>query len=158
MLEVVLALDQALRNTGYAVLRGEELVDYGSFTVDPSLPMEERLHQLMLNVKALKAKYNPDVICFEDIQDQHNIQTFKTLAYVQAAILIFCALTKSKYAVMSPSHWRKVLGGQFGKKREEQKAHAQAIVKEKFGVDVDSDTADAICIGLAYVKGGHNET
>lgn len=152
MLEVVLAFDQALRTTGYAVFRGEELADYGTFTVDPSLPMEERLHQLMLNVKSLKAKYDPDIICFEDIQDQHNIQTFKTLAHVQAAIMIFCALTKSQYVIMSPSHWRKILGGQFGKKRDEQKAHAQAIVKDRFGIDVDSDTADAICIGLAYIE------
>lgn len=152
MLEVVLALDQALRTTGYAVFQGEELADYGTFTVDSSLPMEERLHQLMLDIKSLKSKYKPDIICFEDIQDQHNIQTFKTLAYVQAAIMIFCALTKSQYVVMSPSHWRKVLGGQFGKKRDEQKAHAQAIVKNKFDIDVDSDTADAICIGLAYIE------
>ena len=52
---------------------------------------------------------------------------------------------------MSPSHWRKVLGGNFGRKREEQKAAAIQYVKEKCGLEVTSDEADAICIGYAYL-------
>ena len=67
-------------------------------------------------------------------------------------MLIFCALTDSKYCILAPSHWRKVLGGGFGRTRAEQKEHSIAIVKERFGIDVDSDTADAICIGLAYLE------
>lgn len=152
MLGCVLALDQALRTTGYAVFNGQELIAYGTFEVDIKLPIEERLHEFMLKVKQLKAEYSPDIVIFEDIQEQHNIQTFKTLAYVQAAMLIFCALTKTSYKIYSPSQWRKILGGCFGRKRDEQKAHAQELVKTKYGIDVDSDTADAICIGSAYIE------
>lgn len=150
--EVVLSLDQALRTTGYAVFQGESLVANGTFSVPSDKPMDERLHLFMKEVQKLKRQYNPDVICFEDIQDQNNTKTFKILAYVQASMLIFCALTKSKYCIMAPSHWRKVLGGGFGRTRAEQKEHSIAIVKERFGIDVDSDTADAICIGLAYIE------
>lgn len=150
--EIVLSLDQALRTTGYAVFHGDELVANGTFTVPSDKPMDERLHLFMLEVQKLKRQYEPDVICFEDIQDQNNTKTFKILAYVQASMLIFCALTESKYCILAPSHWRKVLGGGFGRTRAEQKEHSIAIVKERFGIDVDSDTADAICIGLAHLE------
>lgn len=148
----ILSLDQSLRVTGYAVFKNDELLAYGTFSVDESLPIEKRLHTLMKNVQNLCKQYSPDVICFEDIQDQHNISTFKKLAFVQAAILIYCSIINMRYEVMAPSHWRKVLGGGFGKKREEQKQHAIELVKNTYNIDVDSDTADAICIGMAYIK------
>lgn len=153
MSECVLSLDQSLRVTGYAVFDDERLIDHGVFSVDEKLPIDRRLNLFMRNVQALYNKHKPDVICFEDIQDQNNVLTFKRLAYVQAAILIYCSIVGGdlRYEIISPSHWRSVLGGGFGRKREDQKRHAIEFVKEKYGIDVDSDTADAICIGTAYI-------
>jgi len=53
---------------------------------------------------------------------------------------------------MAPSHWRSILDYSFGRKREEQKKAAMNLVKEKCGLSVSSDEADAICIGLAYLQ------
>lgn len=94
-----------------------------------------------------------DKIYFEDIQLQTgNALTYKYLAYVQATIILWCAVNNIPYEMFTASHWRKVLGGGFGRKRQEQKEHAIKLVQEKYGMIVSSDEADAICIGMAAIK------
>lgn len=149
---VVLALDQALRTTGWAVFQGDRLAEWGSFTVPTDKDMGNRLSLFSANVSELIERHSPDVVCLEDIQDQSNIGTFKILAFVQAAGLILCSQKGLEVKVLPPSHWRKVLGGGFGRKRDEQKQKAIELVKSRFDIEVESDVADAICIGLACVE------
>ena len=85
-------------------------------------------------------------------QQAGNVLTYKHLAYVQAAILMWCDFNQIPYEIYAASHWRKVLGGKFGRKREEQKQHALDLVKDYCGQEVTSDEADAICIGLAAIR------
>lgn len=148
----VLALDQALRTTGWSVFDDRELVRHGTFTVRSDADISDRLVSFMGYVDALNDAFSPDVVVFEDIQEQRNISTFKTLAMVQAALLIYCSTHMLRYEVLAPSHWRRLLGGNFGKSRPEQKKKAIDTVREMFGATVESDEADAICIGAAYFE------
>ena len=149
----ILALDQAAVTTGWALFKNEELIDYGSFTVSKTLPIEQRLHEIQDNIASIiyehGAEDDLDLIAFEGIQDQGNRETFRKLAMVQAAVLLLAYSLSIKTKVYSANSWRSILGGNFGRKREEQKEKAIQIVKEKYGIDVKSDIADAICIGLA---------
>ena len=76
---------------------------------------------------------------------------------VQAAILLLCYDLGIKYVVYSPSEWRAINGGGYGRKREEQKNAAIIKAKEWYQVDVDSDIADAINIGHAYLINRTND-
>ena len=154
---MMLALDQALRTTGWAVFKDDELCEYGTFYVPTNMNMGKRLEKFMEEVGDLVDKYRVDIVCFEDIQDQANISTFKILAFVQAAGMIFCAGRDIKFDILAPSHWRKILGGGFGRKREEQKRKSVELVKEKYGYQVCEDAADAICIGLAWLEENKNK-
>lgn len=149
---VVLSLDQALRCTGYAVFVGDDLVEHGTLVTNDKSNIDERLASISDNVRSLCDMYLPDVVVFEDIQDQNNIATYKKLAFVQAVIMLYCFTTGVKWSVMAPSHWRRVLGGSWGRKRDEQKEHAIDLVRQTCGIEVGSDEADAICIGLAYIQ------
>lgn len=149
-----LSIDNALVTSGYAVFDNEKLIDYGTFTIKKTLPIERRLNAIMQEINKIYAEHE-DIgkIVFEDIQLEHgNVLTFKKLAYVQSAILLWCFYNEMDYEILMPSVWRKILGGSFGRKREEQKQHAIDLINDKFNVKVDSDTADAICIGLAAIK------
>ena len=148
----ILALDQALVTTGWAVIEDGKLVDHGTFSTNTSHSLGDRLKYIWEKVDFLFHNYNADYIAFEDIQNQHNNDTFKRLAYVQATICLWCAWNSRDYSILAPSHWRKVLGGGFGRKRQEQKEAAIKYVKDNCGESVSSDEADAICIGLAYYK------
>jgi Holliday junction resolvasome RuvABC endonuclease subunit len=150
---IYLSLDQALKTTGWAVFNNNNLVAFGTFNIPSAKPIEYRLNAMMKELCTLENTYNIEKIFFEDIQNQNNNETFKKLAYIQAAILIWCYSVNKPYAILSPSHWRKVLKDKynisFGKNRQEQKAQAINFINDHYQLNVDSDTADAICLGIA---------
>lgn len=150
----LLALDQASRVTGVAIFDDDKLVKYGTFEIKSNQELGKRLTQFLENLDKLYAAYHFDVIVYEDIQLQMgNVETYKKLAYVQAMILFWCEKHEKNLYCLSPSHWRKILkdkyGMSWGRKRAEQKQTAIDFIQEHYKKEVDSDTADAICIGCA---------
>lgn len=150
----LLALDQASRVTGVAIFDDDKLVKYGTFEIKSNQELGKRLTQFLENLDKLYAAYHFDVIIYEDIQLQMgNVETYKKLAYVQAMILFWCEKHEKNLYCLSPSHWRKILkdkyGMSWGRKRAEQKQTAIDFIQEHYKKEVDSDTADAICIGCA---------
>ena len=154
-----LALDQALQTSGWAIFKDEELIAHGSFSISTKKDMGERLALIYDEIAYLYGEYEFEAIFFEDIQNQQSNLTYSRLAYVQAVIMLWCEFEGNMpYRILAPSHWRSVLGGGFGNRREEQKNHAIALVKELYGESVGSDEADAILIGRArYIEWSDNE-
>lgn len=150
----LLALDQASRVTGVAMFDDDKLVKYGTFEIKSNQKLGKRLTQFLENLDKLYAAYHFDAVAYEDIQLQMgNVETYKKLAYIQAMILFWCEKHEKNLYCLSPSHWRKILkdkyGMSWGRKRAEQKQTAIDFIQEHYQKEVDSDTADAICIGCA---------
>ena len=148
-----LALDQSLSSTGWAIFDNKTLIAANLFTISKTAPMERRLLEIYKNLTDLYYEYEFEKIYFEDIQLQAgNALTYKHLAYAQAAIILWCGHMNIDWSMSAPSHWRKVLGGGFGRKRAEQKRHAIQLVQKWYNIEVLSDIADAICIGRAAIQ------
>lgn len=150
----LLALDQASRVTGVAIFDDDKLLKYGIFEIKSNQELGKRLTQFLENLDKLYAAYHFDAVAYEDIQLQMgNVETYKKLAYIQAMILFWCEKHEKNLYCLSPSHWRKVLkdkyGMSWGRKRAEQKQTAIDFIQEHYEKEVDSDIADAICIGCA---------
>lgn len=150
----LLALDQASRVTGVAIFDDDKLVKYGTFEIKSNQELGKRLTQFLENLDKLYAAYHFDAVAYENIQLQMgNVETYKKLAYIQAMILFWCEKHEKNLYCLSPSHWRKILkdkyGMSWGRKRAEQKQTAIDFIQEHYKKEVDSDTADAICIGCA---------
>lgn len=153
MAEIILALDQALQTSGYAVFKDKKLVVADTFSISKTAGMNRRLMDMQKELTDLYHDYEFSKVVFEDIQLQAgNALTYKHLAYAQAAVILWCGNMDIDYEIFAPSHWRKILGGNFGRKRAEQKRHAIELVEQWYGVEVSSDVADAVCIGRAYLK------
>ena len=150
---IYLALDQALQTTGWAIFNDGQLVNHGHFSIPANKPIEQRLLMIMKKLSELENEFEFENLFFEDIQSQQNKETYKKLAYVQAAILIWCYNTNHKFTILSPSHWRSILKDKykinFGRARAEQKKAAQELVRQRFQIEATEDECDAICIGLA---------
>ena len=150
---IYLALDQALQTTGWAIFNDGQLVNHGHFSIPANKPIEQRLLMIMKKLSELENEFEFENLFFEDIQSQQNKETYKKLAYVQAAILIWCYNTNHKFIILSPSHWRSILKDKykinFGRARAEQKKAAQELVRQQFQIEATEDECDAICIGLA---------
>ena len=148
-----LALDQALGVSGWAVFDDKTLIAADTFSVSKTAPMDRRLLEIYKNLTDLYHEYEFEKIYFEDIQLQAgNALTYKHLAYAQAAIILWCGHMNIDWSMSAPSHWRKVLGGGFGRKRAEQKRYAIQLVQKWYNIEVLSDIADAICIGRAAIQ------
>lgn len=149
-----LGLDNALATSGWSIWEDGELKHWGTFSTKSSAPIEQRLAQFWSELNSLCTISEFDYIFFEDIQQQKgNVETYKKLAYVQAAILLWCYFNEIPYTILSPSHWRKVLnekyGIKFGRSRADQKAAARSFVKEHFDLSLGEDISDSICLATA---------
>lgn len=153
---IYLALDQALNTSGWAIFNNSNLEKFSTFSTKSSDPIEKRLAQIWDELKKIHLSYHFEFIFFEDIQHQANLETYKKLAFCQAAVLLWCQFHNIDYIILSPSHWRSVLKEHykqsFGKTRPEQKKAAQQLVKQQYDISVTQDEADAICIGMAGIK------
>lgn len=108
---------------------------------------------------------NPDWVVFETVQDNHNHDVHTKLAGLLNLLIEEFICRGCNLMVYPISAWKSQAGidlkktNEDGKKvntkREEHKAQAISLVKEKFGIEVDTDVADAICIAMAVngIKG-----
>lgn len=153
---IYLALDQALNTSGWAIFYDSNLEKFSTFSTKSSAPIGERLWTIWQRLDDLNQIYDFNFIFFEDIQHQANLETYKKLAFCQAAIILWCWHHNKNYLILSPSHWRSILKDNykisFGKTRPEQKKAAQQLVKQQYNINATQDEADAICIGMAGIK------
>lgn len=153
---IVLSLDQALATTGWCVWLDNSPIAYGTIQTKKSVSIEKRLGEIWQHLLDLKYEYDFNFIVLEDVQQQASPKTYSVLSMVKATVLLFCYFNDIKYKEYPASTWRRINGGGYGKKREEQKQCAINNVKKWYNVEVESDIADAINIGRAYIQDRKN--
>lgn len=145
-----IAFDQATENFGLSVFDNETLVYYGLYKFSGTV--DSRLVSITRFIRDVVLKeWSPDYVCFEDIQYEHNIMTFKILAQLIGIITVLCKEQDIKYEIVSPNCWRKY-AGTCGKTRREEKLLSVAKVREGYNINVTDDIAEAILIGRYAVK------
>lgn len=150
-----LVLDQATQVTGWAVFDNDKLIQYGVYSLQDSLPTEQRINTLKHWFSDMVAAWRADQVVFEDIQLQNfgggnlntiGVTTFKTLAHLQGVLIDTCFEINMPFKLAHTGTWRN-FNGIKGKSRADKKKSAQLIVKDIYGRSVTQDEADAICIG-----------
>lgn len=164
---MILSLDLSTKSSGWAVVDGETVADYGLIT-SASTDLIKRIHIMIDGINEVLKKYSDiNKIIVEEVRPEGgygvgNQKTHKALMYLQAALefLIHDEYNKKvEIEYIFPSSWRAACGIKNGRgiKRTTLKEADIAFVKEKFGLDVNDDIADAICIGYAHGKKADNE-
>ena len=143
---------------GWAIFEDNELKLYGSIT-SASTDMLKRIHIMIDNLKQIiQDNETIDKIIVEEVRPDcgsSNVQTHKALMYLHAALefLIHDDFNKKiDIEYIYPSSWRAKCGIKNGRgiHRETLKQADIRFVKEKFNIETDDDTADAIAIGYSY--------
>lgn len=155
MSKTILAFDQASKISGYAVFIDGKLETYGKFTFD-DVDIDVRLVKIRNKIIELVQQYNPTEVVYEDIQQQENVQTFKTLAEVYGVLSEVLEELHIKHSSVLASSWKSSLGIK-GRNRPEQKRNAQQYVIDHYGIKPTQDECDAICIGLFKVNQSAND-
>ena len=154
---ITLAVDASTKSTGIAIFDGQELKHYDCITAS-STDLFKRIHKMQDEIEKIIKNYKIEKIVMEDVipEDVHgNQNVFKALTYLQGYLIEVFNRNKIPYELVVASHWRKLCGIKTGSgvRRESLKPKDIAFVKNQFGISVNDDIADAICIGFAAVGG-----
>lgn len=155
----ILAFDQASITSGFSVFDNGDLITYGKWSSNGNRSIE-RITQTKAWVACMIDKWKPDLVIFEDIQYQKNLDssgedgalgqmgvtTFKKLAALQGVLKNYCFENGIIYKIVPSVTWR-AHSEIKGKARTDRKKNAQLKVKRFYDIEVDNDIADAILIG-----------
>ena len=157
----ILSIDASTKSLGLAVFKDGELICYDCLTAS-SNDLINRIHKIILKLSKVFETFTIDKIVLEEVRPEteedrkrQNTNTHRALMWLQAAIAFLAHDVNSKIKIdyLYPSAWRKSCGISNGRgiKRDVLKAASIAFVKEKYGIDVNDDIADAICLGYGYL-------
>ena len=156
----ILSLDLSTRSSGYAIGEGGSLETHGCITANSRdvvkriIKMRDQLSKLIKNNKI-------DKIIMEEVRPEYNSHTNKVLMWLQAVIVVAAYQIDSniEYEFVGASEWRAALKIKQGRgvKRQILKPQDIQYVKDKYGITVNDDQADAICIFDAYWQKFDNE-
>lgn len=109
---------------------------------------------MCLSIIELLKKYNPNIIVIEKLNVGRNMVATRCLSKIIGAVYCYSILNKDVfYYEIQPSQWRSQIGIQSSKrKREEYKQLSIQFVKDNFNINVTDDEADAICVGVGYIR------
>lgn len=152
-----LALDCSTKATGFAVFNDQRLVVANCITASSS-NLYKRIFKMVDSIIEIVQKMKVDTIVMEEVIPDHakNVNTFKALMYLQAAIhlQLYKEYSNIKIELVYPGTWRAQCGIHTGRgiKREELKKADIQFANNTYQLNITSDdTADAICIGHAFL-------
>ena len=150
----MISIDSSTNKTGYAVWEDGKFVRSGLIDLSKSgKDMTSRLPEMMKQITTLLSEEKADLVYVEEMNVTRNAQVGRFLVRLQGAIQYWCAINDKWFETIQPTKWRKAieLKGK-SRKREDMKQAAIEHVDKEFGLQVNDDEAEAICIGQAVLK------
>ena len=146
ILILVMGIDSSTTSTGWCILDNEENKIYARGVIKPDkrLSMLKRIIYIEKEIKAIYAEYEPEYICIEEMVAFRNANSMRALIGLLYHLVIEFEKREALVVLVRPSEWRK--GKVKGRVRSEYKANCIEYVKNKYGIEVEEDVADAICI------------
>ncbi len=149
----VLAIDPAIRNTGYAVLEGDhheqKVLDFGVISIPAKIPQSGALAAIHTGIANLIKKWEPDETAVEGIIYVQSHRTAITMGAARGATLIAAAEAGMPIFEYSPKKIKQVVTGN-GSADKQQVAF---MVRTLLGLreNPPHDAADAIAIAIAHL-------
>lgn len=155
-----LSLDTSSSKSGWAYYVNGNYKESGVINLDTNEckkkykgNSDQRVKDMCLLLFELFDKYKPDIVVIEKLNVGRNMQATRLLAKIIGCVYAYAITHDCYYYEIQPSQWRSQLGMQSGrKKRDELKMLSVEYVKNTLDKDVSDDEADAICVGLGYMK------
>lgn len=155
----MVALDTSTNKSGCSLFIDGELKDYRLLDMSSVKDTNKRINEMAKALMGLLREWNPAIVYIEIPQGHLNIRLTQMLSELLGIVRGHCLTNDIYYEEMNPSVWRKYVGLPQGKKkRAELKVMSVEFVKNTYGIDVNDDVADSICIGTAMIKKFKGET
>nr|DAG47871.1 MAG TPA: Holliday junction resolvasome, endonuclease subunit [Caudoviricetes sp.] len=151
----VCGIDASTNKTGVSLFIDGEYSGHMLIDLHKIKDSNIRVPKMMKEIKDVLDYYEPDIIVMEECLLKTNIATVKLLSYLAGAIISWAADNQVEFRFQLPSEWRKRVEIVQGPKTPRDKLKQEAIdmVKEKFGIDVTDDEAEAVLIAHSVFCG-----
>lgn len=151
----VCGIDASTNKTGISLFIDGEYSGHMLIDLHKIKDSNVRVPKMMKEIKNVLDYYEPDIIVMEECLLKTNIATVKLLSYLAGAIISWAADNQVEFRFQLPSEWRKRVEIVQGPKtpREKLKQEAIDMVKEKFGINVTDDEAEAVLIAHSMFYG-----
>lgn len=151
----VCGIDASTNKTGVSLFIDGEYSGHMLIDLHKIKDSNVRVPKMMKEIKDVLDYYEPDIIVMEECLLKTNIATVKLLSYLAGAIISWAADNQVEFRFQLPSEWRKRVEIVQGPKTPRDKLKQEAIdmVKEKFGIDVTDDEAEAVLIAHSVFCG-----
>ena len=150
----VLAIDPAVRNTGYAVLEGDPrkpaVLAYDVISIPKNIPQSAALAAVRQHLANLIEKFQPDEVAVEGIIYVQSHQTAITMGAARAAALIAAAETGLPVYEYPPKKVKSAVVGH----GNADKSQVAFMVRALLGLaeTPPPDASDALAIAIAHLQ------
>ncbi len=151
---LVLGIDPGLRVTGYGLVvengTAVKAIDFGCFTIDPRLPLSERLATLFGCLQDVIARHAPSEVAIEQPFVAANAHSALAIGEARALAVLAAGLAGLPVRQYSPAEVKRAVTG-YGRGPKEQ---VQEMVRLQLGLrDLPQpfDAADALAVALCHL-------
>ena len=151
----LLSLDTSTKDTGCAIYENGEYTYSEFIDVSKIKDSEERMREMIYRLYSIIDLINPSIIVAELTSVMRNPDTQRKLTMVLGAIMGKCIEEGIAFYTYRPTEWRSLVkdkNEKLPRKREELKQWAIDRCNAMVYKVTDDNQAEAILIGLAYVK------
>ena len=152
---IILGIDPGSITTGYAFLKAEkgkvDVLEYGVFHAKATLPVEDRLLQIVTELDARLDVYRPEALAMEGVFFAKNAKSALVLGHIRGAILVACRRRGMSFSEYPPKIVKQAVTGD-GSAAKEQVAN---MVFARLGIehsDLPLDASDALAIAWTHAN------
>ncbi len=149
----ILAIDPAIRNTGYAVVEGDHrkarALEYGTYSIPARVPQSGCLLAIKQYLEALIEKWQPDELAIERIIYVQSHQTAITMGAAKAAVVIAAAEAGLKIMEYSPKSVKLAVVGRGAAQKTQVAFMVRALLELR--ETPTPDAADALAIAMTHL-------
>lgn len=150
---IIAGIDPGTATTGYGVIRKTKnklkCLDYGVIETSPSLPPEQRLHGLHLELSKLLQQYKPNILAVEKLFFFKNLKTALPVSEAKGVILLTAAKKKIKVAQLTPLEVKMGICG-YGRADKKQVQRMLKVILKLKEIPKPDDAADALAIAVCW--------
>jgi len=154
----ILGIDPGLATLGYGVIdadRGNyKLIQFGTVTTPPGVPMPQRLRAIYSGVSQLMDIYQPEDVAFEELFFAKNITTGMSVSAARGVALVAVANRTDNIYEYTPMQIKQAVTG-YGGADKHQVQHMVKLLLHMNEIARPDDAADGLAVALTHANSIH---
>jgi crossover junction endodeoxyribonuclease RuvC len=146
---IILGVDPGTVTTGYAVIDGETILDFGCIRPPTKLTLPERYLVIFNAIEHLIRKFQPEAVSVETQFMSKNAQSTMKLSMARGTVMLAAAKNNVSVYEYSPRKAKQAIVGNGGASKEQVQRMLQILLKLP-SLPEPADAADALALAMCH--------